>query len=115
MQRMDMASGEIEAELPAGAPFPVEELVLYRVADGGFQFVLQENHPHLEQKPAPSEDERDPAAARIAVTGPQGAAIEIKTTTTAAARIDLGGRTARVVLGSSSPCPTACTSTTSCW
>lgn len=45
MQRMDMASGEIKAELPAGADFAVEELVLYRVVDGGFQFVLQENIP----------------------------------------------------------------------
>lgn len=102
MQRMDMASGQIEAELPAGADFPVEELVLYRVVGGGFQFVLQENIPHLQLKPAPSQDEHDPAAARIAVTGPQGLATEtvVFKDDGRGEEIDLGGRPARVVLGS---------------
>ncbi|MBK7703508.1 MAG: cytochrome c biogenesis protein ResB [bacterium] len=102
MQRMDMASGEIEAELPAGADFAVEELVLYRVVDGGFQFVLQENIPHLQLKPAPSQDEHDPAAARIAVTGPRGVATEtvVYKDDGRGEEIDLGGRPARVALGS---------------
>ncbi len=102
MQRMDMASGEIEAELPAGEAFPVEELVLYRIVDDGFQFVIQQNLPHIQLKPAPSEDEHDPAAARIAVSGPQGVATEtvVFKDDGRGEQIDLGGRAARVVLGS---------------
>ncbi|MDO9694428.1 MAG: cytochrome c biogenesis protein ResB [Candidatus Latescibacteria bacterium] len=102
MQRMDMASGEIEAELPAGENFPVEELELYRVVGGGFQFVLQEVIPHIQLKPAPSQDEHDPAAARIAVTGPQGVATEtvVYKDDGRGEEIDLGGRPARVALGS---------------
>lgn len=71
-----MEGGAEPVELPAGETFPVAIETIYRSQSGGPALLVREAMDHVRALPGSSDDDRAPAAARISVTGPDGASAQ---------------------------------------
>jgi len=73
LQKVDMSSGKAGSEIVAGTDFPLQTMALYREPSGRFSLVVSKILDHARLVPAPSDDSRDPGAARVTVRAPGGA------------------------------------------
>jgi hypothetical protein len=99
---MAMADDAEEVHLSAGVAFPVTTETVYRTEGGGLTFLLRADLPHVKMQPVLTDDERAPAAARIAVTAPDGSHGEtiVVEDDDRGVALDLGGPAAALRLGS---------------
>jgi len=101
LAQMDMGSAEVDREIPVGEVFEVEELVLYKNDVSTVSFVIQEVLPSVVLQPGPSGDPNMPAAARIAVTNPDGVNAEtiVVRNSPTGSTVMIGDREATINLG----------------
>ncbi len=97
---MDMADDSAQQDLPAGEVFAIGAETVYRGGGDGPAFLVREALDHVQAQPALSQDERAPAAARLAVTGPDGDRAEaiVIENVERGERVEVGGHSARLRL-----------------
>jgi cytochrome c-type biogenesis protein CcsB len=101
LQLLDMNSGQVEQEIPAGQSFPVAGMSLYHAPESGPSFVLQEVLASAVSQGFLSEDPHDPEALRVEVRGGEGVAAQtlVRADRPAGATVEVGDRRLAVSYG----------------